>query len=167
LQTIKKYPLKGFTIPEMLVTLILTSMAVTMSYTALNYVQRLFAGYKIQNKFINEYTDFTERMNHEGLRAVYIVEQGVNHFTMMHDSNATSLDILENVILMKRLQRCDTFHVSARKIKKEYEEMKNQAWSNKVIKSIQFETEFTKQRFIFCLYKDYDASVKLKLDRED
>jgi hypothetical protein len=142
-------------------------MAITMSYNTLNYVQKLFVNYKAQNNFINEYTDFKERMDYEALKAEYIAEQSENNFIMVRDSATTSLQILEKMILLKRLEHCDTFHVSATKIKKEYEAMKNPLWINKLVKSFQFETAFTKQKFNFSFNKDYDASVKLKLDRED
>jgi len=46
--------LKGFTLVEVLIALILTSITITFSYGTLSYIQKIFNGYKDQNRFINE-----------------------------------------------------------------------------------------------------------------
>ena len=161
------HKVKGLTLAEVLVTLALTSIVITLAYSTLNYTQKLFYNYKKQNQFLNEYTDFKQRMEHESLKAKTITEQDETTILITRDSIQTKLEFLPNVILMKRNQNCDTFHIEAKNIKKEYETIKNSLWTNKLIKSIVFETEYTKQKFNFCFYKNYDASVKLELDKQD
>ncbi len=163
----KKYFLKGFTIAEVLVTLALTSLAITLSYSTLTYIQKLFYSYKAQNKFINEYTDLKKRMDFESLNALLVFEEGENEFKILRDSSKIEFTIFEKTILFKKANQVDTFHIEAKKIKKEYEEMKNPRWANKILRSIQFEAEYTKQKFNFYFYKNYDASVKLELDKEE
>ncbi len=161
------YKLKGLTLAEVLVTLALTSIVITLSYSTLNYTQKLFYNYKKQNQFLNEYTDFKNRMNFESLMAKTILEQNETTFLINRDSIQTTLQFFSNVVLLKRNDNCDTFHIEAKNIKKEYEKIKNPLWTNKLIKLLVFETEYTKQKFNFCFYKNYDASVKLELDKED
>lgn len=163
----KKYFLKGFTIAEVLVTLALTSLAITLSYSTLTYIQKLFYSYKTQNRFINEYTDLKKRMDHESLKSQIIAEQSENKFIIQRDSSKIELQIFEKVILVKNQTQTDTFHIEAKKIKKEYELMKNPLWSNKLLRSLQFEVEYTKQKFNFYFYKNYNAAVKLQLDKEE
>ncbi|MBA3681209.1 MAG: prepilin-type N-terminal cleavage/methylation domain-containing protein [Bacteroidetes bacterium] len=163
----KKYHVKGFTLAEVLITLALTSLAITLSYSTLTYIQKLFYNYKEQNKFINEYTDLKKRMDLESLKASTFIENSENNFTIKRDSSAINLQILEKVILLKKATQCDTFHIVAKKITKEYEFMKNPLWANKLIKSLTFEVEFTKQKFNFYFYKNYDAAIKLELDKEE
>lgn len=162
-----KKKIKGFTLAEVLVTLALTSLAITLSYSTLTYIQKLFYSYKTQNKFINQYTDLKRRLDHEALKASVIIENSENDFTIKRDSSTIQFKILEKVILLKKETRCDTFHIEAKKIKKDYEMMKNPIWSKKLLRSLQFEVEFTKQKFNFYFYKNYDAAVKLELDKEE
>jgi prepilin-type N-terminal cleavage/methylation domain-containing protein len=159
------YQLKGFTIAELLVVLVLTSISITLSYTSLTYIQKLFAEYKKQNKFLNEFTDLKKRLDYESLKADLVIEEQDNNFTIRRDSFSSTLQLLDHVILLKRNERCDTFHLSAKNIKKEYELMRHPLWTNKLVNKLQFEIEFTKQKFAFCLYKDHATAIKLKLER--
>ena len=161
-----KYALKGFTIAEVLVTLALTSLAITFSYATLGYVRQLFYNYKMQNRFIAQYTDFKQRMDYEALKCDVITEESENKFSIKRDTVAASLQIMEKYILLQRQGQLDTFYMCAKNIKKEYEVMKSPAWTNKLVRSLQFETDFTKQKFNFCFYKAYNAAVKLELDKE-
>jgi len=161
----KKYFLKGFTIIEVLISLMLTSITVTLSYSSLNYVQKLFYNYKTQNKFISEYTDFKKRMDYESLKAKLIIENSENNFTIKRDSANITFQILDKTLLLFKGEHCDTFHIEAKKIKKEYELMKKPLWTNKLLKSLRFETEFSKQKFNFQFDKNYDSSVKMELEQ--
>jgi len=163
----KGYYAKGFTITEVLVTLAITSIAITLSYSTLTYIQKLLYNYKAQNKFINEYTDLKKRLDYESAFAHLITEQKENTFLMQRDSATNVLEILDKTILIWNKNHCDTFHIEAKKVTKVYELMKNPAWANRLVQSIEFETEFTKQKFNFYFYKKYDASVKLELDKTE
>jgi len=152
---------------EVLVTLALTSLAITFAYTTLTYVQKLFFSYKTQNRFITEYVNFKNKMQYESLNAQTIIENAENKFTVKRDSSIVEFEILEKVILLKNAQHCDTFHIEAKKIKKEYEPMTNAAYKNKLLNFLSFEMDYTKQKFNFYFYKNYDASIKLKLDKTE
>lgn len=160
------YILKGFTIAEVLVTLALTSLSVTFSYATLGYVQKLFVNYKTQNRFIQHYTDLKNRMELEARRSQLIIEEAENKFLIRQDTNTARLTILENAVILERNGRQDTFNMAARNIRIDYELMKNPVWTNKLINHLQFETEFSKQKFNFSVRKQYDSSVKMKLDKE-
>jgi prepilin-type N-terminal cleavage/methylation domain-containing protein len=162
-----KYKVKGFTITEVLVTLALTSIAITMAYGTMTYIQKLFYNYKDQNRFINEYTSLKKRMDFESLNAKMIVEEGENKFVIKRDSLNASLEFRINDILFKKGDRCDTFHISAKNIQKDYEVMKNPLWTGKLVNTLKFEVQFTKQKFNFYFYKNYDSSVKMELDKEE
>jgi prepilin-type N-terminal cleavage/methylation domain-containing protein len=159
------YKLKGFTLAEVMVTLVLTTIVVTFAYGTLSYVQKLFYSFKGQNRFIQEFTCFKQRMDHEALYAEWIKEQGENKFEIKRDSIITHLEILEHVILMKRGLATDTFHMEAKAIKKEYEVMPVAGTSNRLIKGLYFKTEFSKQAFNFQIKKKHDASVKLNIGK--
>jgi prepilin-type N-terminal cleavage/methylation domain-containing protein len=157
--------LKAFTIVEMLITLALMSVVITMSYTTLTYMQKLFSSYKMQNKFINQYTDLKKRMDYESVKAAMVTEESEHNFLIHRDSIITLLQINDKAILLKRGEQCDTFNIIAKNIKVEYEPINNPAWNNKLIRSLQFETEFIKQKFNFTFTKNYEAALKLALNQ--
>lgn len=158
---------KGFTLAEVLVTLALTSVAITLSYGTLTYIQQLYQGYKLQNKFINQVTDLKKRLDYEALTCDRITEESENRFEIRRDSSTIYLQILEKKLLVKKQDHCDTFNLEAKNIKKEYEKMKNPLWSNRLVKTLAFEAAFTKQQFSFYLNKEHDAALKLALDNEE
>ena len=77
----------GFTIAEILVVLALTSLSVALSYSALNYTQKIFTSYQGQNRFLNQYTDLTERLRYESLKADLITDLGNDTFRILRDSS--------------------------------------------------------------------------------
>jgi prepilin-type N-terminal cleavage/methylation domain-containing protein len=158
---------KGFTLVEILITLVLTSLAVTMAFGTLSYIQKLFHGYKEQNKFLNQLSSLKQRLDYESITCNTVINLSNNSFLIKHDTTETQLDILEKVILLKKAGHCDTFNMAVKNIKISFEFMRNPVWTNKLVNSLEFETEFTKQRFNFYFYKNYDASVKLALDIEN
>ncbi|MCC6370239.1 MAG: prepilin-type N-terminal cleavage/methylation domain-containing protein [Bacteroidia bacterium] len=160
---IKKYQ-KGFTIAEVLITLVLTSIAITLSYGTLNYIQKLFHAYTNQNKYINQITDLKQRLDFEAIKCDLVVEESENNFRIVRDTIESHLIITDKNILYKRQLNCDTFNIEAINLKKEYERIENPKWHNLLIKSLQFESSFTKQKFNFYFYKEYDAATKLALE---
>lgn len=160
------HKLKGLTLAEVLVTLALTSIVITLAYGTLNYTQKLFYTYKKQNQFLQEYTNFKNRMSFESLKATTIIQQNETTFLINRDSVQTLLKFSTSVILLKRNENCDTFHIEAKNLKTEYEAFNNPLWANKLVKSMAFKTQFTKQQFNFYFYKNYDSAVKLELELE-
>jgi prepilin-type N-terminal cleavage/methylation domain-containing protein len=165
MKEIFEHKINGFTLAEVIITLALTSMAVAFAYGTLSYVQKLFFSYKQQNRFMQEYTAFKERMDHEALYSEYVIEQDENVFRIKRDSGFIDLEIKKLHILMKKGTACDTFHFSAENIKKEYELMPNSNLAGRLVNLIGFETEYSKQKFNFVFSKKYDASIKLKLGK--
>ena len=91
--------LKGLTLVELLVTLALTSIVITLSYSGLNYVQKLYLNYKHQNQFLNSFTQFTQRMNYEALKAKTITEVSESEFLIQRDSVAINLKLLPKKVV--------------------------------------------------------------------
>jgi len=155
----------GFTLAEVIVTLALTSMAITFAYGTLTYVQKLFFSYKDQNRFMQEFTAFKQRMDHEALYSDYMMEQTEDHFAISRDSTHIELELKKDLVLMRKNGICDTFHFIAVHVKKHFELMPNSPLNNKLVKCLSFEVEYSKQKFKFVFSKMYDASVKLKLEK--
>src|SRR5690606_23345828 len=121
---------------------------------------------KAQNRFLNEFTELKRRCDYEALKAVSVVETSMNNFEINRDSLATRIIFSENKILMHKREMCDTFHLQVKHLKVSYEEMTNPAWQNKLVITLSFDVEFSKQRYSFLFTKNHDASVKLALDSQ-
>ncbi len=157
--------LKGFTIAELLVVLILTSISITLSYSTLTYVQKLFSAYKNSNKFLNEWSDLKKRLDFESMKAERVTEEKENYFRISRDTVDSWLEIKEKLILLKHRETCDTFHIEVKNLKKKYEVLQNPLWANKLLTELQFETDYSKQKFIFSFIKQHSAALKLKLEQ--
>jgi prepilin-type N-terminal cleavage/methylation domain-containing protein len=158
------HKVNGFTLAEVIVTLALTSMVITFAYGTLTYVQKLFSSYRNQNRFMQEYTCFKERMDHEALYADWMMEQGENSYRIKRDSVFIDVEFLKTVTLLKNGVICDTFHLVPENLKKMYEPIGDPLMKNKLVRSLNFDIEYSKQKFSFSFLKNYDASVKLKLE---
>ncbi len=160
-----EHKIDGFTLAEVIVTLALTSLVITFAYGTLNYVQKLFHSYKDQNRFMQEYTDLKQHLDYEILYSEWIMEQGEDKFKIKRDSSFIDLELLKNVILIRRTDNCDTFHMIPNSIKKEYEPMIDPRMMNRLLRSLILEVEFKGQKFSLNCVKSYDASVKLNLEK--
>jgi prepilin-type N-terminal cleavage/methylation domain-containing protein len=165
-KTFGSHKVKGYTIIEVMVTLVLTSLAITMSYSALTYVQKMFVSYKNQNLFIERFTSLKERINYEILKADMVAEEDENSFKITRDTITTLLKLEDKFIVLSKGARQDTFYTEVSGIKKEFEIIKNPVWQNKLVSHLEFETEFGKQKFKLGFYKPHEASLKLKLDKD-
>jgi len=159
--------LNGFTLVELLITLVLTSLAITICYSALSYVQRLFSNYRQQSHFISEYTSLKNRMDHEAEKALFICQEDENTFRIVRDSTNLWLKLNNKAVILNYRTRSDTFHFQTSNIVKDYEPMSNPQWAGRLLRSLKFETTFSNQTFSLSLHKHYAAAVKLQLDQRE
>ncbi len=160
----KRASVKGLTLMEVLITLALTSIVVTMAYTGLNYIQKLHANYQQQTRFINSYSYFKKRLDTECLKAKTIIETTENEFLVQRDSGTVIIKFLPKTIITTHNAVTDTFFLEAKNITKNYQTIKNPLYAGKLVQSISFDCFYSKQKFIFYFYKAYDASTVLSLE---
>lgn len=159
-------PLKAFTVAEMLVSLVLISVSVTMGYHSLAYTRRMFQLSKTQNHFIQQYSSFKQTLNYQNLKSSKLVEERENEFCFYADSFSTRFIISESALILLKGARTDSLPTKAFNIVKTYEAMLNPMWQNKLINSLSFQINFNKQVFNFSIRKQHDASVKLELEKQ-
>jgi hypothetical protein len=152
---------------ELLIVLALTSITVSFSYTALNYVQRMLKSFNSQNNFIQTYTHIKKVIDYNALKADRIVEVNVNDFVFYGDSISIQFAITETGIVLKKGIQRDSLQIKVEHLTKNYEAMNNTKWQNKLLKNLSLDYQYKKQKFSFCLNKNHDAATKLKLDREE
>jgi hypothetical protein len=152
---------------ELLIVLALTSITVSFSYTALNYVQGLFKSFNSQNNFIQSYAQIKKVIDYNALKADRIVEVNENDFVFYGDSLNIQFTITETGIVLKKGAQSDSLQITLEHLTKNYETMNNAKWQNKLLKNLSFDYQYKKQKFSFWLNKNHDAATKLKLDREE
>lgn len=156
--------LKGLTLAEVLVTLALTSIVVTLAYTGLNYVQKLYVHYQQQTRFIQSYSQLKKRLHYESLHARYIVETSPSEFSIYRDSAEVKLKLLPKSVVTIFNTKADTFYLEPKRIEKNYQAVKNPLYAGRLIRTLQFDCQFTKQVFTISFYKPYDAATLLELE---
>lgn len=155
---------KGLTLIEVLVTLALTSIVVTLAYTGLNYIQKLYTNYQQQTRFINSFAHFKSRMEGEGLKSKYILETAPSEYRIQRDSDVVELKVLPKTIITIHQSVTDTFYLEAKNLKAVYQPINNTQYAGKLVQQLNFECSYTKQKFNFYFRKTYDAATLLELE---
>lgn len=158
----KKIP--GFTIAELLVTLALTGVLAGFSYMGLNYIQRLLKKYNDQSFFLTEANELYKRMELISSAPAPLEQENEGNFRLKSDSGSLSLNIKDKLILLTRYNKTDTFHLEAQNIQTAYELPGKTQYP--LVKEIDFDVCFEKQKFHFNCRKQYDGCTRLALQKE-
>lgn len=154
--------IKAFTLAEMLVTLALTSVLVTFSYLGLNSMQKLLVDYKNQHQFITQMNELNKRINLLFINANTITKLSDEKIIFNADSTESKVIFSDRYILTIKNNVSDTFHFDPKKLKITNEEM-SEPVNIDLIKNLEFDIYFQKQKFHLTFSKNYDAFSKLKL----
>lgn len=157
--------IKAFTMAELLVTLALTAILITLSYSGLNYIQKLLQYYNTQSFFITQLTELDKRINYQSVLARQIYSEKENDITFVADS--TRVDILfdPTCIVIKKENQADSFLLDNSGLKLTYEHLDNPTVS--LISSFEFDVDFRKQKFHCIFRKNYDGYSKFILETKD
>lgn len=154
--------IKAFTLAEMLVTLALTSVLVTFSYLGLNSMQKLLVDYKNQHQFITQMNELNKRINLLFINANTITKLSDEKIIFNADSTESKVIFSDRYILTIKNNVSDTFHFDPKKLKITNEEMSEPVYIA-LIKNLEFDIYFQKQKFHLTFSKNYDAFSKLEL----
>ena len=154
--------IKAFTLAEMLVTLALTSVLVTFSYLGLNFMQKLLIDYKSQNSFISQMNELNSRLDFLFMKANAVTKMNEGDFVFKADSTESKVVFSDTYILTVKNNVTDTFKFEPKALKFVNEEMIENT-SESLVKNIEFDVYFKKQKFHLTFRKNYDAFSKLQL----
>lgn len=154
--------IKAFTLAEMLVTLALTSVLVTFSYMGLSSMQKLLVDYKKQNQFITQMNELNNRITLLFSNAHTVTKTSEEKVIFKTDSLESNIIFSDSYILTIKNNVSDTFHFEPKKLKITNEEMADDVGLS-LIKSLEFDIYFQKQKFHLTFSKNYDAFSKLNL----
>lgn len=157
----KKIP--GFTLAEMLVTLVLTALLTTFSYKGLGYVQKLFFNYGEESVFITQLNTLYKRIEAIEMKNNMLIKQG-NKFVQLNDTLNDFLQINDNYILVNHLNKADTFKMECRNIHVTECNLQNLGNLFRPVEKIQWEVLFRKQSFTITLNKEYDARTRFNYE---
>lgn len=158
--------IKAFTLAELMITLALTSVMVSFSYMGLNYTQKLLYQYNGQSHFITQINELTKRINISFAESNQIEKQGDDKLIFKTDSNETQVQFNPIYILTFKNNKTDTFKLENKSLKIEREELGTET-TIELIKKIEFDVYFQKQKFHLTFSKNYDAYSKLMIETAD
>jgi prepilin-type N-terminal cleavage/methylation domain-containing protein len=158
--------IRAFTLAEMLVTLALTSVMVTFSYLGLTSIQKLLVDYKNQNSFISKMNELNKRIDFLFTKANTITKVANEKIVFNADSAESKVIFESNYILTVKDNVTDTFQFGPKGMKITYEEITENS-SIELIKGLEFDIYFKKQKFHLTFSKNYDAFSKLKFSADE
>lgn len=158
--------LKGFTIVEILIVMVLTSITITFAYGTLNYIQKLFSSTKEQQVFIQDYCNLNNRLLLELRRSEFVKSISDNEVQLIGDSAITKLEFKPNFILIKSSLITDTFHLEAGKVEKREFVLPAGLFDQKLINEFSFPVKYSGQVFNLYFYKEYNSAVLMKYIRK-
>lgn len=158
--------LKAFTLAELLITLALTAIMVTFSYMGLNHIQKLLYQYNDQSLFITQINELNKRISFSFNNADQIQKLGENKLILKSDSSENLIEINPNYILTIKNNQTDSFKVETKVLTIEKEEL-SAGQSVELVKKLEFDIYFQKQKFHLTFNKKYDSYSKLMIETAD
>lgn len=156
--------MKGFTLLELLVVLVLSSLAISLGYRLLTYSQKLFYKKSSQNLFIQHLIHFKSALMEESYQCKSIIEETYNEFSFNSDSSSCYLIINEKTVILKKGNRIDSINFSVNNLSKIYEPIQNYVFKDKLLREISFNIYYSQSNFPIRIMKNYTSFDKLTLE---
>ena len=157
--------LKAFTLAELLVTLALTAILISLAYSGLNYIQRLLKQYNEQSFFITQITELEKRIGQQTRLAREIRSEREHELVFRSDSGTVILFFDPKYILLKRKNQTDSFLIENSGLQLAFEELNNDRVQ--LINTVTFDLDFREQKFHCIFRKSYDGFSKFILESQD
>ncbi len=156
--------IKAFTLAELLVTLALTAILVTLSYAGLNYIQKLLKQYNEQSYFVTQMSELNRRLSLQADQAGFIKSRSGNELTFGTDSFVSTLLFYPGHILLKKNGVTDSFLLENSALRLSYEKLNS--YESQLVNKLEFDVIFNKQKFHCAFSKTYDAYSKFIIESE-
>ncbi|MBL7893833.1 MAG: prepilin-type N-terminal cleavage/methylation domain-containing protein [Bacteroidia bacterium] len=155
--------LRAFTLAEMLVTLALTSILIMFSYTGVSYIQKLLYEFNEASSFLNNMNEVSMRLQSLFEESEFIEESEDGKYIFYLDSSQSVVNIHEDLMQVNRFNKVEDFPFMISNRRCEYEIIDNNITNKRIVKCLEFDVYFKKQKFHLIFCKNYDAKTKLKL----
>ena len=147
-----------------MVTLALTAILVSFIYTGYGYIQKLLMKFNEQSYFITQINTLNKRFSHLSNLQREVIKENDTKFLITADSFNYIIEFKEKYLLIINPNLTDTFHLEPENLKVDYEIMNNPEWKGKLVKSIEFDVVYEKEKFHLIFNKEYDSYSKLILE---
>lgn len=156
-------PLAGFTLVELLITLVLTAILLNVTYLCIDYSQRFFKESGTQNRFIAQFSYLKGRLRQEAKHASYIIETAENQYVFYNDSIQTNVKITESGIVVIQKSEADTFVCKTNGTKAVYNRLNEPVLGGRLVDKLELPIRFQKQNYHITVSKNYTTYSLLKL----
>ena len=155
--------IEGFTLMEMLIALILTSIIVSFAYWGFSSIFSSFTEYQKINRQVSEHTDFCREINNLLYKSQYILKNEDNIMFFEKDKETFRAENTGKELVLKYDNRViDSLHVKIEKV--EFYWQKELQTGNGPINSIIFNVKFYDKTFNLTFEKTYDSFTLMHLD---
>lgn len=158
--------IKAFTLAEMLITLALTSIMVSFAYLGLSQLDKLLVQYSDQNLFITQLNELNKRTMILFDQAQSIEKVSETEIVFKTDSSESKLRFNPSFILTVRNNVADTFKLENKELNIVNEELTAES-PGILVKKMEFNIYFGKQKFHLIFIKNYDAYSKLMIETDN
>ena len=160
--------LKGFTIIELLVVMVLSSVVLSFAYASLRYVQKLFIGHKEQALFTNKLINLKDRLEYDFFQSDKIVEVETGRFIIYKDTVVNELWFKENDLIYLQGETRDTFHFESLRVEVNYKYISGSISTSALVSKLNLKFTFKEEEHEIQLKKVYCSDILLKIvDSED
>ena len=157
---------KGFTLIEVLITIALSSITVTLAYNGLTYIQRMFYITKEQNSYLSHFALLKNRLDACEQNPGVMLTAGEDSFVFKGSDGAISFGYGKNGIWMSKGTRSDTLHAIVKLNRMEVVIFPNAQPEISVIRLLEFTVSHLGHNFNLVFAKKYDSQTLMKIELE-
>jgi len=155
--------LRGFSISEMLVSLVLTSIAIMLTYSVLLFTQRTVNSHRSQSDFAMEFSGFRTMLSKVVLNSSTMNDAGGGKIIVTTDKGQSVLSILRDNLEFDNGTARRRFNLKVVNYKIEHEDFAKEL---NLVKKILLEIEYKGQTLAINEFKVYDSDTKFRLTKE-
>ena len=157
--------IKAFTIIELVVVMILTSIIVGIVYSAYSIVGNQYTGYKKINTQNSRVALLSMLLNKDFSTSCFIKSGEDKIFFYDKENNTITYEFWENCITRNSNAVTDTFFISSLNVEMKFLNQKQQ-FHNSLVDELNFETAIFEEQQLFHFKKKYAADILMKNETE-
>lgn len=152
--------LKAFTLVELLVTMLISSIVIGICYTSYQIVSKQFNDYKALNEKTVEVMLLNELIEKDFLQADSVMKDNMN-VVCFNNNNQITYNFNNNRILRKQTEVQDTFFIQSENVQLKFDDKIAENYQS-LIDELSFEAKVIGEQEHFIYRKTYAADVLIR-----
>jgi prepilin-type N-terminal cleavage/methylation domain-containing protein len=152
--------IKSFTLPELMVVMVLSGIAITMAFAVYRYVDNNFTSFSISQKGLMEHKEFSALFRSEFDKSS-LAGATDNTITLLFDDKTIFYHLHDGYIVREQLLRSDTFAINASGYQLSFFNE-----GSEILDGIQIDAMYKGESINFLFLKNYDTYTIFQLNDE-